>query len=41
MKGNRYINATKLCKEYSKEFKTWLKNDISKEFINEVENRKK
>ena len=24
MTKNRYINATKLCKEYNKEFKHWI-----------------
>jgi hypothetical protein len=37
MTKNRYINATKLCKEYSKEFKNWLRNDNNKTLINKVE----
>ena len=38
MKSNRYINATKLCSEYGKEFKTWAKTDKNKELINKVIN---
>jgi hypothetical protein len=36
MTSNRYINATKLCKQYGKEFKHWIRNDSSKELIEEV-----
>jgi hypothetical protein len=36
MTSNRYINATKLCKEYGKELKNWIRNDNSKELIEEV-----
>jgi len=38
MTKNRYINATKLCKEYSKEFKHWKENKSNQELIIEVEN---
>ena len=41
MKKNRYINATKLCKEYNKLFKNWLRNDENKILINEVDNELK
>ena len=37
MTKNRYINATKLCKEYSKEFSNWKQNKHNQELINEVE----
>jgi hypothetical protein len=36
MKKNTYINATKLCKEYGKEFKHWNENKNNKELIDEV-----
>jgi hypothetical protein len=37
MISNRYINATKLCKQYGKRYDNWTKNDCNKELINEVE----
>ena len=37
MTENRYINATKLCKEYGKEFFNWNQNKNNQELINEVE----
>ena len=37
MTKNRYINATKLCKEYNKEFKHWKENKSNQELIIEVE----
>jgi len=37
MTKNRFINATKLCKEYSKEFFNWKQNKNNQELINEVE----
>ena len=37
MTKNRYINATKLCKEYSKEISNWKQNKHNQELINEVE----
>jgi len=37
MTKNRYINATKLCKEYGKEFFNWKQNKNNQELINEVE----
>ena len=37
MKENRYINATKLCKEYNKELSNWKQNKGSLELIEEVE----
>lgn len=37
MTKNRFINATKLCKEYSKEFKHWKENKSNQELIIEVE----
>jgi hypothetical protein len=37
MKENRYINATKLCKEYGKELKHWKENKSSNDLIYEVE----
>jgi len=37
MTKNRYINATKLCKEYSKDFFNWKQNKNNQELINEVE----
>jgi hypothetical protein len=37
MKENRYINATKLCKEYGKELSNWKQNKGSNELIDEVE----
>ncbi len=33
---NRYINATKLCKEDGKRFDNWLANESSKELIQEL-----
>jgi hypothetical protein len=38
MRKNRYINATKLCKEYGKDFKNWKEREYNKELINEVNN---
>jgi hypothetical protein len=37
MTSNRYINATKLCKQYGKEFKHWKENIGNKQLIEEVE----
>ena len=37
MTKNRYINATKLCKEYNKELFNWKQNKNNQELINEVE----
>jgi hypothetical protein len=37
MTANRYINATKLCKEYGKELKHWRENKASNDLIDEVE----
>ena len=37
MISNRYINATKLCKQYGKEFKNWIRNESIKQVIEEVE----
>jgi hypothetical protein len=37
MISNRYINATKLCKQYGKEFKNWIRNEFIKQLIIEVE----
>ena len=37
MTKNRYINATKLCNEYNKNFKHWKENKASNELILEVE----
>ena len=37
MISNRYINATKLCKQYGKEFKNWIRNESIKQLIEEVE----
>ena len=37
MKENKYMNATKLCKEYNKRFEHWLENINSKNLIKEVE----
>jgi len=37
MTKNRFINATKLCKEYGKEFFNWKQNKNNQELINEVE----
>jgi hypothetical protein len=37
MTSNRYINATKLCKQYGKRYDNWTKNDCNKELIKEVE----
>jgi hypothetical protein len=37
MKEKRYINATKLCKEYNKELSNWKQNKGSLELIEEVE----
>ena len=37
MTKNRYINATKLCKEYGKEFFNWKQSKNNQELINEVE----
>jgi hypothetical protein len=37
MKENRYINATKLCKEYGKELYHWSENKCNKKLIEEVE----
>ena len=37
MTKNRYINTTKLCKEYGKEFFNWKQNKNNQEIINEVE----
>ena len=39
MTSNRYINATKLCKEYNKKFKHWNENKSNIELINEVDKR--
>jgi hypothetical protein len=36
MTSNRYINATKLCKQYGKEFKHWKENIGNKQLIEEV-----
>ena len=35
--SNRYINATKLCKEYGKRYEHWSRNDCNKELIEEVD----
>ena len=37
MISNRYVNATKLCKQYGKEFKHWKENIGNKQVIEEVE----
>lgn len=36
MSKNGYVNATKLCTTYNKEFKAWYKNSSSKELIKHV-----
>lgn len=36
MSKNGYVNATKLCSMYNKEFKAWYKNTSSKELIKHV-----
>lgn len=38
MKENKYINATKMCREHNKRFEHWLENSNSKILITEVEN---
>jgi hypothetical protein len=37
MTQNRYINATKMCQDGGKRYDNWLKNQGSKELINEFE----
>ena len=37
MTSNRYINATKLCKQYGKRYEHWSRNDCNKELIDEVD----
>jgi hypothetical protein len=39
MNKNTYINATKLCGQYNKDFFNWKRLDASKELINEVNER--
>ncbi len=36
MNSNSYINATKLCSQYGKEFKQWLRNDSGKSLVESV-----
>jgi len=36
MKENRYINATKLCSQYGKEFKGWIKTYHAKQLISYI-----
>ena len=36
MKKNNYINATKLCSEYSKRYENWSRNILNNELIDEV-----
>ena len=38
MTSNRYINATKLCKQYGKRYEHWSRNDCNKQLIEEVDN---
>lgn len=37
MNTNSYVNVTKLCNEYGKEFRHWKENNGSKELIKEVD----
>ena len=39
MISNRYINATKLCKQHGKKFKNWIRNESIKQLIEEVEKK--
>ena len=39
MKKNSYVNASKLCKKYDKEYKFWSRNENSNELINIVRKR--
>lgn len=36
MNQNQYINATKMCREWDKEFRHWKENNMSKELIKEL-----
>ena len=37
MISNKYINATKLCNQFGKEFKNWINKEYNIDLINELE----